>query len=215
MDDTRKFFDLLFDPTEVIGFCCLKTKWGTVTGFYDGENRERLIDAISQFDGIADCYTNANRLNPDVLGRYNNRFQRYDKFRWSDADIIRRSRFFVDLDPVRLSGINSTDDELRHAFDLAHEVRPYLAHECGLQPVQVCSGNGVQLVAKIDEPVDSDKPSKLIKHLANKFTNRYVKVDTSVTDPARLMRLPGTMNLKGDHLPHRPRRRAYLMEVGQ
>ena len=112
-----------------------------------------------------------------------------------------------------MSGVNSTDIECRHAIDLAAEVRDYLVHEFELNPVAVHSGNGVQLVARIDEPRESDVIMRLLKHLDEKFSNSHVKIDQSLSDLARMVRLPGTVNCKGDNIPERPRRYSHLMEI--
>jgi hypothetical protein len=49
--------------------------------------------------------------------------------------------------------------------------------------------------------------------LANRFKDKHIKVDESVFNAARIIRLAGTMNRKGDNLPkypHRPCRILYI-----
>lgn len=52
---------------------------------------------------------------------------------------------------------------------------------------------------------------KLLSNI--RISTGKVKIDTSVHNPARLVRLPGTFNRKGEDLPNRPHRRAKIIEI--
>jgi putative DNA primase/helicase len=75
------------------------------------------------------------------------------------------------------------------------------------------SGNGAQLLYLIDEPADTDLVAQVLTALHEKFSTDKVKIDTSVSDAARITRLPGTLNCKGDDVPGRPRRRARIISM--
>ena len=71
-------------------------------------------------------YITQNPVDPDLLARANNRLQRKPKHTTTDADIIRLAHLTLDFDPVRKSGISSTDAELAAALaqrDAYHPVR--------------------------------------------------------------------------------------------
>jgi hypothetical protein len=52
-----------------------------------------------------------------------------------------------------------------------------------------------------------------LKALAARFDDETIKIDTAVANSARIMRIPGTLNAKGDNTPERPHRRARLLSV--
>jgi hypothetical protein len=215
---TRRYIDILYDRDELLALVLLdgepSKKWGKTTiGFYRPDDRETLFEHVELLDKRGNLYVNLQRLSDDVYGRAAGRLKPWSKTRFTDAEIVSRPRACVDLDPIRVTGVNSTDAECQHAIDLAAEIRDYLVREFELNPVAVHSGNGVQLVARINEPRESDAIERLLKHLDQKFSNDKVKIDQSLGDLARMVRLPGTVNCKGDDIPERPRRYSHLLEV--
>ena len=80
-------------------------------------------------------------------------------------------------------------------------------------PIMTDSGNGAQLMYRIDLPATD---GGLVQKCTNAFalaSDDAVSIDTSVHNPARIWRLPGTMNCKGDSIPERPHRMAKLLEA--
>lgn len=213
-DHTRFYLDTLYAPDELLALVVLNGGKGlgkTAIGFY--RDRERFLADALRVNGQGDVYVNLNRLNPDVYGRAADRLKPYSATRFTDSEVTWRPRLCIDLDPVRISGINSTDDELKAALDLAAEVRAFVATQWQVTVLPVHSGNGVQLLFKIDEPPDSPLVAETLKRLSAKFSTPRVKVDTSLSDLARIVRLPGTLNCKGDHIPERPRRVSHILGV--
>ena len=88
-------------------------------------------------------------------------------------------------------------------------------------PVVADSGNGYHLLYRLAEdvpvaavPVPADDPvRRLLRHLAAKFDTAHAAIDTSVFNPGRIVKLPGTKARKGPGTPDRPHRRASLLEV--
>ena len=210
---TRYYIQQLYSEEELLGLVMLNGGKGfgkTATGFY--RDRDKFYSDVVALNGRGNLYINLNRLHPDLFGRAADRVKPYSETRFTDAEVIWRPRLCVDIDPVRISGINSTDAELHAALELGSTVYDYLVVEWDVNVVPVHSGNGVQLVFPIDEPTDSPLVDKFLKHLDRKFTTPYVKIDTSLSDLPRLARLPGTLNCKGDDIPERPRRMSHIME---
>jgi hypothetical protein len=54
---------------------------------------------------------------------------------------------------------------------------------------------------------------QVTRAIAGRFTNARVVVDATVTNPARLMKLPGTLAMKGSSTPDRPHRMAALLSA--
>ena len=216
-EETRRFIDFIAGPTDLLALVMLdgnidgRSTGRTAIGFY--KNRERFYEDAEFLDGWGNVYTNLNRLVPDVYGRAADRFKTFSPTRFSDSEIERRRAMLVDFDPVRISGVNSTHEELQNAIELAQQVITHLAELWGVEPLFVMSGNGAQLLYLIDEPAGSPLVGQVLKHLHEMFSTDNVKVDTSVSDAARITRLPGIMNCKGDDVPGRPRRRAKILSA--
>jgi hypothetical protein len=211
---TRYYIDRLYTPEELLALVLLDGGKGygkQSIGFY--RDHDEFYKAVGYLNARGNLYINLNRLHPDLYGRAANRVKPYSETRFTDAEVIWRPRLCVDIDPVRLSGINSTDAELQAAIELGARVYDYIIVEWDVNIVPLNSGNGVQLVFPIDEPTDSPLVSRFLKHLDQKFSTPYAKIDTSLSDAARIVRLPGTLNCKGDDIPERPRRMSHILEA--
>ena len=131
----------------------------------------------------------------------------------ADDDVVRRRWLPIDCDAVRKSNISSTDEEHKAALELADQIRNGLASVGWPQPIMLDSGNGAQLLYRIDLPAKDDGlVQNVIASIAAASTDK-VHVDLTVFNPARIWRLPGTMNCKGDSIPNRPHRMANIVSV--
>ena len=169
------------------------------------------LDADSSVHGI---YITLNEVNPALLSLRANRIKmRLGKkdSTTSDADILRRRWLPVDIDPLRPSGVSSTDEEHGMALAKADEVARWLAGLGFPDPVKADSGNGAHLLYRIDLPND-EAATALVKAslttLDVLFSDERVKVDTANFNAARIWKLYGTMSRKGDSTPERPHRRS-------
>lgn len=215
--DARRFVEYITAMDDLLALVVLNGErdgksWGKNSiGFY--QNRERFYDHIDEVDGYGNVYVNLNQLNPDVFGRSANKLKLWSPTRYSNDEVVRRRAMLVDFDPKRVSGVNSTDDELQAAIEVATRVAEHLQEMWQVDSLNVMSGNGAQLLYLIDEPADTPLVEQVLKYLDEKFSTETVKVDTSVSDAARITRLPGTLNCKGDDVPGRPRRRAKILSM--
>jgi hypothetical protein len=111
--DTQQFIDFVAEPGDLLGLVILDGKVGdrsmgrNSVGFY--LNRERFYADVRHVNGRGDIYVNLNQLTPDLYGRAADRVKFWAKSRFGDSEILRRRALLVDCDPVRVSGINSTD----------------------------------------------------------------------------------------------------------
>jgi len=88
--------------------------------------------------GTTGIYVTLNEVNPALLPRRANRVRmRLSKkdATTADGDIIRRRWFPLDIDPLRLSGISSTDAEHRAALDRAGRIAAFLAERGWPAPI--------------------------------------------------------------------------------
>ena len=175
---------------------------------------------IREFDKVdvrgRNIYVTLNAINPACYSR-----EQHDKFlqtsqTTSDSEITRYQWLFVDLDPIRPTGISSTDEELRHAEELLEPVQMYLSDWGFGQPVIAASGNGYHLLYHIDvENTDYTKGviDRCLKALAREFDNDHVKIDTTNFNPARICKLHGTLAQKGADTKDRPHRMSRILSA--
>ncbi len=191
----------------------------THSGYFDDhEALARAVEALDADPSVAGIYVTLNDVNPALLARRANRI----KLRLSrkdattaDADILRRRWFPVDIDPVRPSGVSSTDAEHDAALAAAERIAAYLAEQGFPAPIRADSGNGAHLLYRID--LQNNEPSTaLVKGCLSTldalFSNETITVDTANHNAARIWKLYGTMSRKGDSTPERPHRRARILE---
>ncbi|MBP7034736.1 MAG: hypothetical protein KBB00_03170 [Methanospirillum sp.] len=195
------------------------TNDGIGSGYFD--DFEKLADQVCILDDnpqIRGIYITLNEVNPALLARRANRIIiRLSKkdATTADKDIIRRHWFPIDIDPVRPSGVSSSDEEHRYALAKAKEISAYL-HSVGWpEPIIADSGNGAHLLYRIDLPNDdaaTDIIKKSLNALSARFSDDICTIDTANYNAARIWKLYGTMTRKGDNTPPRSHRVASLTE---
>ena len=186
----------------------------TESGYFDFEHIPQAADAIAKIRAFAGAYVTLNPVDPDLLARAFNRLGPAEQnATTADDDIVRRRWLPIDCDAVRKSNISSTDEEHKEALELADQIRNGLASVGWPQPIVLDSGNGAQLLYRIDLPAkDEGLVQNVIASIAAASTDK-VHVDLTVFNPARIWRIPGTMNCKGDSIPTRPHRMANILSV--
>src|SRR5712691_7754461 len=133
---------LLFEPGDVVEVRIPKTRAGVVAGYFD--NLSTMAEAICQADvkyRAGGVYYVLNKINTALLGRAYNRLKERAEHATADNNILRRRWLPVDLDPVRPSGISSSDEEHAAAIDRARIIAEAMANEWG-RPIIADSGNG-------------------------------------------------------------------------
>jgi hypothetical protein len=157
-----------------------------------------------------------NPVNPALLARANNRLRERVTGATKNSDIVRRRWLLMDFDPVRPTGISSTEAEHEAALNRAKACRDFLSADGWPLPIYADSGNGAHLSYLIDLPND-DASSRLLKQclkvLAWKFGDAVVEVDQTTSDAAQLCKAYGTLAAKGDDTADRPHRIAKILEA--
>ena len=186
------------------------------SGYFDYEHISAVPEALKRLLSFRGVYVTVNPVNPDLLARAVNRLRPAGRNpTTADTDIVRRRWLLIDCDPRRASGVSSSNSEHESALAKAREIRDGLSSLGWPKPVLTDSGNGAQLMYRIDLPADDGElVPRVIGEIA-KASSEQVAIDTSVHNPARIWRLPGTMNCKGDSIPERPHRMARILEEPQ
>lgn len=194
-----------------------RAKKHTAAGYFTDIRAAAHAAAILSDIGAA-VYVTCNPVNPALLGRAANRIEDYLEPTTSDADIVRRRWLYLDFDPDRPAKISATDDEQRAAREVAIECEQYLTSLGWPLPVIGTSGNGYALFYRIDLPNDAAATALItatLKAIDQEMRSRCgdaAHVDTAVFNAARIVRLFGTANRKGDSLPDRPHRMSELFD---
>lgn len=188
---------------------------GTISGYFN--DLDALVEAVLTLDGyVPGIYLTLNPVNPALLARAANRLQDRAQITTSDADIVARHWMLLDFDPLRPSGISSTNEEHGRAIAAACGAWEDLRSVFG-NPKAVCdSGNGARLLYPLNLPNDQNS-TELIEHMlagvAAQCSVDDVLVDLTVFNAARITKLYGTMTCKGDSTPDRPHRRSRVLEI--
>lgn len=184
------------------------------SGYFDFEHIETVADALGRLRGFRGAYATINPVNPALLARAVNRLRSVGREpTTNDNDIVCRRWLPIDCDAERPAGISSSDSEHRAALAKAHEIRTGLSLLDWPEPILIDSGNGAQLLYPVDLPAQEDGLVQRCLTEIAKAGSPQVKVDLTVHNPARIWRIPGTMNCKGDHTDERPHRMAKILSV--
>jgi hypothetical protein len=220
-DQIRRTIEALHASDAVIELRALHTKGRkrTDAGYFDAAHRDQLIDAAVELNSEgAAVYVVMNPLDPQLLARHANRVQNFAQATATDANVTRRHWLLIDVDPQRPKDTSATAEQLAAATERARNVYTHLATQGWPRPVVAESGNGMHLLYRIEFPNDEtsrDLVKACLEALAEKFDNDSVKIDRSVYNAARIVKLHGTVANKGDNLPSAPWRLSQLKDVPQ
>ena len=223
----QKTWDLFFVPDYCIevratGLQANNRAWegyaaGAVVGYFN--DYLSFYRAVSDLDKL-NCkgvYIKCNPLKPELLARANNRLKgaTFDNCA-KEVDVVERLWLRLDLDPIRPSGISSTQAELQAAVALARHIVEILEKEGWGKGIVCISGNGADVLYRIKLSV-SPESKELIKHtlayLSERFSTAEVKVDAGLTSAIIDTKVYGTMARKGDSITDRPHRRSQILDI--
>ena len=166
--------------------------------------------------GEAQHYVTMNPVHPDLLARSANEIKRCSTGEaTSDDDVDCYNMCFIDIDPKRRGGISANRDERREARKVSLRIKKFLRKK-GIKPISASSGNGYHLIilTKHYKGEGISKAAKqgtrILEYLKHKFETDGAEIDTGVCSPAHLIKLYGTMAIKGSNVPERPWRYATI-----
>lgn len=227
-NEIRRALGLLYPPPPWRDFCVElrvpNTSVGTIAGYFS--DTEKLLTWAARLSGgfnyrrgtvkVEAVYVSLNPLTPALLARSANRCKFYAKHTAQDGDVLRRRWLGLDFDPIRPSGVSSTDEEHERALERARQAREWLRAMGWPEPVLADSGNGAHLLYRVDLPNTeeaTDLVRRVVEAVAAFHSGDGVDVDRKVYNAARLWKCYGTLAAKGDDLPERPHRLARLLEI--
>ena len=167
--------------------------------------------------GGAAIYVTINPVDPRLIGRSNNCLKVHAKNTTADKDIVRLNWLPVDGDPPRPAGISATDIEHYASISMIKNMRNWLISAQGWPEnafVIVDSGNGGYLLCRIElekNKENSNLVKKCLEALDYLYSDETFHVDTTSSNPARILRVPGTTNAKGDEVGEMKHRLAWVL----
>ncbi|MCO6438168.1 MAG: DUF3987 domain-containing protein [Phycisphaerae bacterium] len=226
----RRHLELLAEPGgvfEIRAPGCREHRGGryafTASGYFTADGMDAAVAAVAELDRSAiapGIYVTLNPVDTALLARATNRIKARARETTQDKDILGRRWLLVDVDPVRPTGVSATDAELALAQERSAVITEHLTSAGWPSPVVAMSGNGYHLLYRVDLPADERGLVKaVLAALADRFSDGAVAVDRAVHNPARIVKVIGTVSRKGDDLrgidglEDRPHRRSFFLEV--
>lgn len=211
----QKSLQVLFNGQDVIELRTFRNGVKTPRHGYYSDRTKLATDAFGlAADAQTNCYVVLNELHPVMSGAVTNDVGTGEATK--DRNIRRRKWVLVDIDPARPAGTSATDDEKAAALQVGRSILTWLGQQGFPDPVSVDSGNGVHLLYPIDLE-NTQAVTRSIKRflaaLSARFNTEHATVDQSVSNAARITKLPGTVTRKGPHSDDRPHRTAKLLHV--
>lgn len=224
----------LVEPDQVVELRALRVQdrtqrdkgGATWTGTFLGTELRELATAGLRLSGLCQgVYYTLNPLKPERHVRQAPRVRPVHPGQAArDEHVAGRRWLLVDIDPVKPAAHkddSATDAEKARTLDLARRVQMFLREEGWPEAILSDSGNGHHLLYRLAEPLPAaslpvpevDVLRKVLRVLAERFDGPDGTIDTSVFNPARIVKLPGTLACKGEATAERPHRRAKVLEV--
>lgn len=218
-DEIRKAIGILKPDNQLFEIRILRG-YKVYSGYF--RDAETLINALCKMDPQilehGNIYLTLQELHPGCEARI--QWQQFldtrsEKFpTTSDNDVLRYRFLPVDIDPVRPAEISSTEEELADAATTAGEVLAYMVEKGFADYITACSGNGYHLLFPCNIPVNQ-RPAveKQLSVLSDLFSNDRAKIDTTLANPSRILKLYGTIARKGRSTEERPHRLSRILKV--
>ncbi|HQP37394.1 MAG TPA: hypothetical protein PLI95_19555 [Polyangiaceae bacterium] len=212
---SRAFFGVADDETiELTAFDTRKKV--SVAYVRNLDDQVRLMVEADRRSDVAGVYTCFNRLHPGLFARIGEGKWIPFATRASDHDVTHVRAVYLDFDAKRPRDISASDDEKRAAYDASLACEQWLASELGDDCLaRGDSGNGYSLFIALEPVPPSDmtrtKIDRFLKAVSAKFGTDRVKIDQTVSNPARLCPAFGTRKRKGVDCAERPHRGTFFI----
>jgi P4 family phage/plasmid primase-like protien len=208
---------ILLAPGAVAELRLPETHRGVYSGYFD--DVETMASRAADWSGNCPAvYFTLNPVRPELLCRSRNRLKNRPKETTTNAEIVSRRWLPLDIDPIRPAGISATDAEHDAALAKAQQCKAWLTEKGWPPPLAGDSGNGANLLYRIELP--NDELSTLLvegtlRALSQRFTDAQIEIDTAVGNAARIWKVYGTIAGKGDNAADlgRPHRVSKLLEI--
>ena len=182
-----------------------------ISGYYTPEHYNQMVKDVAQYDGrVRGIYNTIHSIDPALHARAHNRLrtQTPKGETTSDHNITHLDCFAIDIDPDCPAGVSSSNDELnevkKRAAALAKEFEGH-----GIMMIRGMSGNGCHLITPIVKTEIHEDVLARYEAMGKSIANA-VGADIKIYNPARILKMYGTVACKGDSTEERPHRRSLI-----
>ena len=210
--DIGRFFDLVQSDAGVIETFFRKPDGAQAIKYFGTGDKQPFIESVVAYNhkGFT-CYAGLQPRDQKLLGSSRSA---------TNEDIVGLRFLYADLDSEAPAKLNATDAEKARVFEIAVEIQRTMTNGLGYQePILTDSGNGFWAIMPIPElPIDGSNRKEAQARLkqwgsrfAEKFAAEGVKIDPSVFDLRRLVKVFGTKIFNKPHSADRPQRVSAFM----
>ena len=205
MDNLVNWLRLLHGEDDIVEIRSISPK-PVISGYFR-VGSDRLQGELARYPRRT-FYQTMNPVKSECYSRMQHeRLMEHPNETTTDADIKGYEWILIDADPVRASGVSSSDAEKDAARRVAGRVMLKLMAMGFEEPIVADSGNGYHLLFRIQAALSEKQTiSDFLSVLDMWFSTDQVKIDTAVFNPARITKLYGTMATKGANTKERPHR---------
>ncbi len=220
IEEVKRTYGLLTAPGQIVEVRALEASreansryTRTWAGYFD--NIDDLLKEISTLRQALGIYITLQPCHPDILHRAKNKLgEQKANFSTPDRYITEYRWLPVDIDPDRVSGISSTEEEHQKAIMHSRRIRDVLRGGGWPEPILADSGNGSHLLYPVHLLSDQVPfVKRTLEILAKRFDEDGIHVDQTLFNPSRIIKLYGTLVCKGDNTEERPHRFSRILEV--
>jgi hypothetical protein len=179
-------------------------------GYFDSE--DAFVNACASTNGAGNVYVGIQPRPPALFERAPNHLARL-RTGARDDDVGWVSSIIIDIDPVRPKNTAATSEELKRSVVCGDRISDWCTERGFQRPVRNISGNGCQLWFAIP-PIELCPQSRIAirdrlkafeAELRDRFAGDGVAID-SIYNFSRIIKVIGTLSVKGDDTPERPHR---------
>jgi len=167
-------------------------------------SEQELINICKKYNGSYNIYVGINERKANGTTK---------------EDVLNTKLMVVDIDPIRKPNTASTKEELGKARQTTLKICSDLEKEGFKKPNVLMSGNGYQLWFSFPKIIIDDKNRQEINdkiqrvqdYFVQTYSNKDIKID-KIGDLPRIIKVGGTLSIKGDNTEERPMRKATWIE---
>ena len=211
----RQWYDIFKDNKDLTEIRILdNNNKRTYSGYFT--DIETIIDNIRPYDNCNIYFTLNNIQDACYSREQHDRIVCKPKSTTSDKEILARKWCLIDIDCVKPSDTNSTDEEKELAKEVVNNVYKFLRDQGFEKPIVCDSANGFHLCYKqamISSDSNAETMKSFLQVLDMLFSNDKVEVDTSTFNASRICKLYGCVSRKGSNTKERPQRESKILSV--
>lgn len=186
-----------------------------VSGYYRDYDKAAADIAELERAKPEGVYMTLQDLHPGCFARSPDRLTWSPRHTTKDTDVLGYRWLLIDIDPVRPSGISSSNKELASALATSNAVERLLPSFLPNHPeyVVAMSGNGVHVLVRLLEReyrIPGEALRVILQRLDVAFSSAEIAIDQTVWSPAQLTKLYGTVARKGFEVDDRTHRRSLI-----